>query len=710
VTNGVVTLDDSAENVRMINGTTGIVTTVAGETACGTPGSSYYPYTAAVGCPGAGTPPATDGDGGPATSALLNYPTTLFVDQYNNLFIGENTNKRLRVVYRGGTLPGISNPVVGNIYTYAGGNASTGALGTLQVDGTPAQQISFANMNGAGIDKNGNIYILDSGTRQMWKIDPVTGIGNIIAGGPTSTNAPTAGKYCNGGSSGPVSTDSMGSGCPGNEAYISMVGSVSFDAAGNFYISNTSTVTTANEVIQELSYQNQFPSTQDGSSSSQYLAFLETASAGTTLTGRSFSLQGGTDSEFTDAGGTACTPTSTIAYKTLCVVNVKFTPSHPGARPGLMQLTSSAGTAVSEPLLGTGVGADLAIDEGTVSTIGAGLTPSGVAADLQGNVYVSDSKGGQVLKGSATGTTLTPLVSGLKNPAQIAIDNAGNLYIADAGNNRILVTTAAGATIASVGTGLSGPQGVAVDGQGNLFVADTGNNRIVTLTAEGYQLTQPILGLTPATPALSAPTQLGFDPAGNFYILDSGNSRILEAVASTGITSPVTLDSGVNPTGFAIDAAGDLYVTDSTSESVLDYYAGLTPGFSLTGGLLSPVGLAIDGDANLFIADTQMAGAVEVRRSLGNTVFPDTAPGKTTNADLTLNNVGNSALNFTLPLYSVNSALFALVPATTNGCGAGIPYAPGSTCNFTASYSPAIAGNNSASSPMPPTHRPRPTT
>jgi len=696
VTNGVVTLDDSGENVRMINGTTGIVTTVAGETACGTPGSSYYPYNATTGCPGAGTPPANDGDGGPATSALFNYPSSLFLDQYNNLFIGEATNKRLRVLYRGGTLAGIPNPVVGNIYTYAGGNAMTGALGTLQVDGTPAQQISFSSVNGTGIDKNGNIYIYDSGTRQMWKIDSVTGIGNIIAGGPTNANAPVAGKYCNGGTTGPVSTDSIGSGCPGTQAYVSTIGSISFDAAGNFYITNVSDVTTANEVIQELSYQNQFPSTPDGTAVPQYLAFSETASTGTTLTSRSFSLQGGSDSEYTDAGGTTCSATSAITYKNLCVVNVNFTPAHPGARPGLIQLNSAAGVAVSEPLIGTGVGSDLAIDDGTVSTIGTGLTPSGVAADFQGNVYVSDSKGGQVLKGSASGTALTPLVTGLKNPSQIAVDNYGNLYIADTGNNRVLITTPAGATIASVGNGLSAPQGVAVDGLGNLFVADTGNNRIVTLNAENYQLTLPVLGLTPATPALSAPTELGFDPTGNLYILDSGNNRILEAVASTGITSPVTLDTGVVPTAFAIDAAGDIYVTDSTSQSLLDYYAGTTPGFALSGGFQAPVGLAIDNDANIFVADTQMSGVFGLRRSLGGTVFPDTTPGQTTNADLTVNNVGNSPLSFTKPLYTVNSPLFSLAPATTNGCAASVPYTAGSMCNFTASFSPALPGPYSA--------------
>jgi sugar lactone lactonase YvrE len=702
--NGVTTVDDSAENVRMINGTTGVVTTFAGETLCGDEplNTTWYPYNANNGCPLANSITAANGDNGPAVGSLFNYPTQIFLDQYNNVFIGEGTNARLRVVYRGGTLAGIPNPVVGNIYTYAGGSSLSGTYvqGTLQVSGTPAQQIKFSGVNGSGIDKNGNIYIYDSGTRYLWKIDSTTGIGNIIAGGPTATSAATAGKYCNGGTSGPVSVDAYGDGCPGTQAFIKAIGYYAFDPQGNFYAVNTQVA--AQAIVQEYSYQNNFPSTPIGTPVSQYLAF--NANSATTLTGRSFSLQGGADAEFSDAGGTTCTPGSTTAVNTECVVKVTFNPSHAGQRPGQITLTSATGVAVTEAMAGTGIAANEAIDPGTVSTLGTGLSPVGVAADFQGSVYVADAKNNQVLKGSATGTTLTPLVTGLNNPHQVAVDNAGNLYIADTGNSRVLITNNAGTKIASIGAGvLSKPQGVAVDKLGNVFVADTGNNRIVTVTAEGYILPYSLTAAGNAAPfTLNAPTQLQFDLAGNLYVLNSGSSpaQIVENLQSTGQTSPVILDPTASPAAFAIDAAGDIYIADMTSGNILDYYAGKTPGFPLLGQFNSsgqylqiPMGIALDADANIFIADAGLTGALEIRRTLGNTTFPTTAPASTTQASLTVNNVGNSAMNFTAPLSSVSNAQFSLASSTSNGCAAGTAYAAGQSCNFNASFSPLVAAN-----------------
>lgn len=669
---GGATISASPDNVRMINGTTGIITTVAGENTCG-----QSAYNSATGCPY-----GSSGDGGPATSALFLYPHVIFLDQNNNLFISDQVNARLRVLYRGGTLAGIANPVVGNIYTYAGG-------GTLAVDGTPAPQVKFSAMQNAGIDNAGNIYILNPSNRYVWKIDAITGIANIIAGGPTTTTSPRTGAYCNGGTSGPISADNLGDGCPGLETALVGLGTIPFDFSGNFYLASNGTYANGNLIVQKFSYNNQFPATQDGVGATQPLAF--TAIASTRLTGRSFGLQGGTAGDYTDAGGTACLPATSLNALGLCVINVTFKPAHSGQRPGAIQLTTATGAAGSELLTGIGVASDIAIDNGTLSTLGANLTPSGIATDLLGNVYVADSKGNQVLKGAATGTVLTPLIAGLNNPSQIAIDNVGNIYIADTGNDRILVATSTGSTFAVLGMGLSGPKGVVVDGLGNIYVSDTGNNRILQLALNGNQLVFPLPGLTTA---LSAPAQLALDLSGNLYIFDSGNNRILEHVVSTGVTSQVALDATVVPTAFAIDFAGDIYVSDSVSKSVFDYYAGDTTGFGLAVGFSSPVGIAVDADGNLFVADTQMPGAIELRRSLGNIIFPTTTPGTVTQASITVNNVGTSSLNFQQPLASItSSALFAINPSTTNGCGAGVPFAPGASCNFVASFSPLAVGN-----------------
>jgi len=689
-TGGTPVVSASGENVRMINGTTGIVTTVAGETTCGN-----TTYVAANGCPY-----GYSGDGGPATSALFNYPFAMALDQYNNLFISDYTNARIRVLYRGGTLAGISNPVVGNIYTYFGGNATSGVQGTLTVDNSPAQNVKLTSPAAINFDKAGNLYVIDNSSHYLWRVDAITGIANIVAGGTSSTGTAHAGAFCSG-TSGPVSTDNFADGCPAILAYIEGQGSIPFDSQGNFYLgsNNTATSTTPTLFVYKFNYNNQFPATAVGSSATQYMAFTSTVA--NTGAARSFLLDGASSTEFSDAGGTACTPTTAEAVKYTCVVSVKFTPARPGVRFGAIQLATSGVTQSGlEYISGTGVGSDIAIDNGTVSTLGTGITPSGVAADQLGNIYVADSKGGQLLKGASTGTTLAPLatpVTGLKNPSQVAVDSDGNVYVADTGNNRILVSRSFGITAPTIlGTGLSGPKGVAVDQYGNIFVADTGNNRILQLALNGTQNPFILQGLVIP---LAAPTQLAFDPTGNLYVLDSGNNRIVEDVILNGITSPIALDPGVVPTGLSIDTAGDIYVADATSKSVLDYYGGATPGFGLVVGFVSPVGLAVDPDGNLFTADTGLTGAIELRRSLGNIVFPNTNPGATTKADITVDNVGNAPLNFQTPLVTLsgaNSTLFSVAPGTTNGCGAGTPFAAGSSCNFIGSFSPLVAGTDSA--------------
>src|SRR6202012_3774330 len=155
---------------------------------------------------GSGSCAAGDsGDGGPANQALLNGPYNLFLDRFNNLYISEYSGNRVRVVYAGGTIPGISNPVAGNIYTYAGGGSSS-------TNGTLAGQAKFGTVQVTGIDRAGNIYLEDGGTKNIWRFDANTGVGYIVAGRP-SGSAPTAGKFCNG-TSGPVSLDNYGDGCP----------------------------------------------------------------------------------------------------------------------------------------------------------------------------------------------------------------------------------------------------------------------------------------------------------------------------------------------------------------------------------------------------------------------------------------------------------------------------------------------------------------
>ena len=133
--------------------------------------------------------------------------------------------------------------------------------------------------------------------------------------------------------------------------------------------------------------------------------------------------------------------------------------------------------------------------------------PQGVAVDSQGNVFIADTLNAAVREVTTNGVIATiagtgyPGFSGdggsaakaqLGSPTGIAVDSAGTLYVADSGGRirkifpgGVIVTIAGNNVRGYTGDGgpatsasLAGAQGVAVDANGNVFVADTGNNAI----------------------------------------------------------------------------------------------------------------------------------------------------------------------------------------------------------------------------------------
>lgn len=119
------------------------------------------------------------GDGGAATSARLNEPSTVAVDIAGNLFIVDSVNQRVRRV----------DSATRRISTYAG-NGSTGFSG----DGGPATQASFNSPVGVSADAGGNVFVADTFNHRVRRIDAVTGRIAAIAGngqgGPIGDNGP----------------------------------------------------------------------------------------------------------------------------------------------------------------------------------------------------------------------------------------------------------------------------------------------------------------------------------------------------------------------------------------------------------------------------------------------------------------------------------------------------------------------------------------
>jgi sugar lactone lactonase YvrE len=241
--------------------------------------------------------------------------------------------------------------------------------------------------------------------------------------------------------------------------------------------------------------------------------------------------------------------------------------------------------------------------------------PRGVAVDAGGNLYIADTGNNQIHKLDDEGIVTVAGAGGLGDegpatnarllePTGLAIDVDGTIYITDSGNNRVRKVDVEGTITTLAGTGEEGdggdggpateaqlyyPIGVAIDSEGNVYISDTFNNRIRKVDSEGIITTFAGTGDRgrfeadeigdggPATEGkLRGPTGLAFDAEGSLYITDFGNSRIrkvdteviITTFAGTGERSfsgddgPAGVAQFSSPLGFEIDGDGNFYLTD----------------------------------------------------------------------------------------------------------------------------------------------------
>ena len=196
-------------------------------------------------------------------------------------------------------------------------------------------------------------------------------------------------------------------------------------------------------------------------------------------------------------------------------------------------------------------------DGGPATSAELYAAPLGVAVDASGNIYIADSINNRVREVSnGVITTVagngTPGYSGdgglatsaqLHSPTSVAVDASGNLYIGDAFNRRVReVSSGVIRTVAGGGTGGDGGPAtsaglnvycVAVDASGDFYIGGLGlvqkvSNGIITAVAG---VGRPGFGGDggPATSAsLGNVIGMAFDASGNLYIADEQNARVRE--------------------------------------------------------------------------------------------------------------------------------------------------------------------------------------
>ncbi len=107
------------------------------------------------------------GDGGPATSAKLNYPERVIVDGAHNLYIADSKNHVIRRV-----------DASTKIITTVAGNGKAGFSG----DGGPATAAQLNYPTGMAFDSKGDLYIADRDNNRVRKVTLGTGVITTVAG------------------------------------------------------------------------------------------------------------------------------------------------------------------------------------------------------------------------------------------------------------------------------------------------------------------------------------------------------------------------------------------------------------------------------------------------------------------------------------------------------------------------------------------------
>ncbi len=570
----------------------------------------------------AGTP-GTPGyiDGVQATTAELDLPESVFVDGSGNIIIADTFNSVIRVVNPSTqpvTIAGTAIPA-GYIKTVAGTqyDSMEGSQCQLTGDGGPALAAFLCLPTGVFVDSSGNIFVADYAN---------FAIREVVSGGTISTVAGTLGTDCQ-----TYATTGCGNGAAATSAQLSYPGGVTLNS-GNIFIADTEDF-----VVREVTGGN-------------IQAFAGNAT-------EAYSGDGGsaTKAELNDPGAVFVDAAGNvfIADTSNSVIREVL------ASSGDIQTVAGNGVAGYSGDTGLATKAELNF-------------PQGVYVDAQGDIFIADSANNvirevvastgdiQTVVGNGTQgfvDNVAPLSAELDDPYAVAVDISGNIFIADNANDVIRVVN--NGTAALTFGPISVPAGMILTVAGTPQL-DCGEDQTSSSCGDGN------VANTANTVYLSSPAGVAVDTNDDIFIADSSDNAIRKVSVSTGIIQTVagtigpvggfSGDGGAatsavldNPSGVFLDTSGDIFLADSENAAIREVVASTgfiqtiagipattagfpTPGFSGDGGpatsaeLNFPSGVFVTSAGKVFIADTDNSRIRELAPApLTVTVAPSTA-------------------------------------------------------------------------------------
>ncbi len=269
--------------------------------------------------------------------------------------------------------------------------------------------------------------------------------------------------------------------------------------------------------------------------------------------------------------------------------------------------------------------------------------PYGLVMDAAGTVYVADAGDNNRIRRLWLDGRVDTLAGGVEGfadglgaaaafhtPSGLALDRSGNLYVADTGNHAIRKVTPQGQVSTLAGNGepgfadgigrqarFDGPMGVAVDDAGRVYVADTWNDRIRVIEPDGRVRTLAG-GERPGhvdgrgdEARFDTPTDLAVAADGRLWVADLRNDAIRtldpDGTVGTRIGGPDQPRQLWGPMALAATHDGVLYVGERLSGRVVQLSAGGHV-VALAGGdpaprLARPAAVALAPDGSVLVSD-----------------------------------------------------------------------------------------------------------
>lgn len=501
------------------------------------------------------------GDGGPATSALLNKPMDLFLDTANNIYFADQGNHSIRVIRPNGIIQTIAGTGMGG---YSG-------------DGGPATAAKLQSPYAVMWHPSGYLYVADYGNHRVRNISLSTGIINTVAGNGTAGNSGDGGFSASAQLQNPagVAMDNTGNlfiTSGSRIRKVSPTGIITTIAGNEGYGGDGGRADTA--LLQNPMHvcRDAAGNTYIADSGSHTVRKVNGAGIITTIAGNG--IRGNTGDNGPATAATLNQPVS-VAINSIGYLYISDKATH------VIRMLNTA-TGIITTVAGTG-GPGYSGNGGQATTAQMN-NPYGIAVDTADNLYVADNVNNCIRRiDAATGiiTAITGAVVGgfsgdgapaiaasINGPVYITFDRDNNLYIADKYNNRIRKVNGSTGYISTVfgngtggdagdgGTGVSAelcePTSVAVDDSGGITTYVCGKIRHVPTSGGPVRLEAGMSvsgisadGLTGGQVTFDTASGIAYDEHNNLLIPDVGNHCVrMKLLPFTLSVAPVTKQAG----------------------------------------------------------------------------------------------------------------------------------------------------------------------